>query len=251
MNEKKFDGMGQIYAKYRPTYPKSFIDYLYNQKGFTDESIIADIGAGTGIFAEKLLERKSKVFAVEPNTDMSKIAKQSLSVFSNLTIVGASAENTTLKDKSVDFITVAQAFHWFDRTLFKVECKRILKHNGLVVLVWNSRDNNSELVMKNDEINSKYCPDFKGFSGAKRGAESDTAFADFFTGIYETRVYENHITYDRDGFIGRNLSASYALKETDDNYKEYIKAMFDLFDCYANDGFLIKPNYTRCYIGKL
>ena len=49
MNETKFNGMGKIYAKFRPTYPKEFIDYLYSDVGINADSIIADIGPGTGI----------------------------------------------------------------------------------------------------------------------------------------------------------------------------------------------------------
>ncbi len=29
MNENKFNGMGKIYSKYRPSYPINFIDYLF------------------------------------------------------------------------------------------------------------------------------------------------------------------------------------------------------------------------------
>ena len=48
--------------------------------------------------------------------------------------VKATAENTTLADKSVDVVTAAQSFHWFDADAFKRECKRILKPGGKAVL---------------------------------------------------------------------------------------------------------------------
>ena len=34
MNENKFTGRADIYAKYRPTYPDVFIEYLYSKAGF-------------------------------------------------------------------------------------------------------------------------------------------------------------------------------------------------------------------------
>ena len=137
MNENKFNGMGKIYSKYRPSYPFSFIDYLFTDVGISQNSIIADIGSGTGILTRQLLEKGCKVYGVEPNADMRVIAESNLREFPGFTSVNRGAENTTIDDNSVDYITVAQAFHCFDRERLKKECHRILKPEGKVVLVWN------------------------------------------------------------------------------------------------------------------
>ncbi len=92
---------------------------------------MADIGSGTGIFSHQLLERDLTVFGVEPNDDMRMMAEQSLNLYSRFKSIKATAENTTLKENSVDLVTVAQAFHWFDKksvqnrmsTDFKTKCK--------------------------------------------------------------------------------------------------------------------------------
>lgn len=251
MNENKFDGMGKIYAKFRPNYPQIFIDYLYNNVGITDKSVIADIGSGTGIMTKQLLERGSKVYAVEPNDDMRKIAENNLEEFNKYISVKGTAENTTLLDESIDFITVAQAFHWFDRQTFKIECKRILKADGKVILVWNSRDEKSKIVAENDKINSRYCPNFKGFSGGMRGAITNGEFSGFFIENYETKTFENPLAFDKQGFIGRNLSSSYALKTDDKEYNDYVGALEVLFEKYSKDGIMIMPNFTKCYIGNV
>jgi SAM-dependent methyltransferase len=258
MNETKFNGMGKVYAKFRPAYPQAFIEYICSDVGITQNSTIADIGSGTGILTKQLLGLGSNVFAVEPNDDMRVMAENDLSSFSNFVSVNATAENTTLDNNSVDFITVAQAFHWFDREKFKAECQRILKPNGKVILVWNSRIFGTEVVEDGDKINKKYCPHFQGFSGGMRGVlynstgvESESDFNDFFNGVYETRIFENHQTFDLDGFIGRNLSASYALKEDDENYPAYITELTECFNKHAVDGKLIMPNNTRSYVGAI
>ncbi|MDB8805765.1 class I SAM-dependent methyltransferase [Romboutsia sp. 1001216sp1] len=119
MNENKFNGMGKIYSKYRPSYPFDFIDYLFTDVGISQRSIIADIGSGTGILTRQLLEKGSKVYGIEPNADMRDIAETNLNNFLGFTSVNGNAENTTIDDNSVDYITVAQAFHWFDRERFK------------------------------------------------------------------------------------------------------------------------------------
>jgi len=248
-NENKFTGKAAVYSKYRPTYPSDFIDYLYTQTGFTKESVIADIGAGTGIFSELLAGRKSNVICVEPNEDMLNAAKQNLKDFPKCEFVNKSAENTGISDNSVDFVTVAQAFHWFDAENFKTECKRILKENGAVILVWNIRIESDELTLRTAEINKKYCRDFTGFSG---GINNDLSKIEkFFNNNYEIQEFQNDLIFDEDGFIGRNLSSSYAPKESDANYKIYIEEMRKIFNEYGKDGKVTVLNVTRCYIGKL
>ena len=251
MNESKFDGMGEIYAKFRPTYPQEFIEYLYSDVGISKHSTIADIGSGTGILTKQLLEAGNKVFSVEPNDDMRAIAEVNLRCFNNYISVNGTAEHTTLCNESINFITVAQVFHWFDRVRFKAECSRILKLNGIIILVWNSRVFDSEVVKDVDKTNRKYCPNFKGFSGDMRGAEGENDFDDFFVGEYESKVFYNDQVADLDGFIGRNLSASYALKENDEDYPAYVAELTANFNKYAIDGNLVMPVITRSYVGKI
>ena len=78
MNETRFNGIGDIYAKYRPSYPQAFIEYLYSDVGINKDSIIADIGSGTGILTKQLLEVGNKVLAVEPSDGMRLVAEVDL-----------------------------------------------------------------------------------------------------------------------------------------------------------------------------
>jgi ubiquinone/menaquinone biosynthesis C-methylase UbiE len=248
METTKFTGKADVYTKFRPAYPNDFIDYLYHDVGFNENSSIADIGSGTGKFSKQLLLRQSNVLCVEPNDDMRQIAEEELAPFTNFVSIRGTAEDTTIQQSSVDFITVAQAFHWFNKEMFKRECQRILKPKGKVVLVWNSRVASSELVIENRDICQRLCINFKGFSG---GQEEDAeAFSSFFKdGNCEYQVFENDLTFDKNTFIGRNLSASYAPKAEDSNYNPYVEALSELFDKYSVNGVLIMPNATRSYIG--
>src|SRR5690348_16394044 len=53
--------------------------------------------------------------------------------------VTGTAEATKLSSGSVDTVTCAQSFHWFDRTRTRVEFGRILRDPKLVLLIWNER----------------------------------------------------------------------------------------------------------------
>ena len=251
MNENRFTGKAEIYKKYRPKYPKELFDYLYSRVGFGQDKIIADIGSGTGIFSRLLLERGSKVFCVEPNEDMRKTAESDLSGFGNFISVNGNDKNTGLHEKSVDFITAAQAFHWFDRQAFKLECRRILKDGGKVALIYNSRDDSSEMIRKLDIVKQKYYVDSQGF--LQRG-DPPEEYGDFFTDeICEYKTFRNDMKINKECFIGGNLSSSYAPREETDpgKYHGFVKDLDELFVEYNTDGFLDSPWITKSYTGRV
>jgi len=135
-----FGNRVENYVKFRPSYPTDAVDCIIQQTGVNDQSVIADLGSGTGKFTRLLLEHGLSVLAVEPNDNMREASEKELSEFAGFCSVSASAENTMLADNSVDLITVAQAFHWFDQDACKSEWLRILRPNGYVALVWNRRE---------------------------------------------------------------------------------------------------------------
>ena len=250
MNEEKFTGKADVYNKFRPTYPSEFIDYLYSEVGFNVDSKIADIGAGTGILSKLLLLRNSNVICVEPNIDMLNVAKRDLIEFPNCSFVKAPAEDTSLDENSIDFITVAQAFHWFDHDKFKIECRRILKSEGKLVLIWNTWSKSDELVVEIGKVNQQLCPNFKGdFGGNHSNLESCENF--FKGGICDFKVFKNYLSFNEQEFIGSNLSLSFAPKENSENYNEYIIELRKLFDKYGKDGIIVIPNVTRSYAGEI
>ena len=71
---KNFSGLANTYTAGRPAYAVGFIHSLYTDHGFSPQSVIADIGAGTGKFTKQLLDRGSTVYCVEPNDDMRETA---------------------------------------------------------------------------------------------------------------------------------------------------------------------------------
>lgn len=242
-----FNGRAEVYTLGRPSYPKKLIDELYTNYGFSDNSVIADIGSGTGKLSKQLLDKGSIVYAVEPNDDMRCVAEQELSEYSKFISVIGNAENTSLPDNSVDFITAAQAFHWFDIKKFRLECDRIKKDNSKIVLIWNSRDMNSDFNKESYEIYSKYCPCFKGFHGGMK--TDDIRFSEFFNGRYEHITFDNSLMCTKDMFISRSLSGSYSLQKGDEHFNDYIASLQNLFDKYAVHGLVEMNNITDSYIG--
>lgn len=102
-----FSGLADDYVIGRPAYAKAFVESLYSRYGVSKQSVIADIGSGTGKFAKQLLERGSFVYGVEPNADMRNIARKELEGFEKFCPVKGTAAETNLGEQSVDFVTAA------------------------------------------------------------------------------------------------------------------------------------------------
>lgn len=244
-----FSGRAKDYDAGRPSYSQLLIESLYNDVGFTPESVIADIGSGTGKFAKQLLEKGSSVICVEPNGDMGRIARRVLSAYAKASFTDGDASDTKIQSAAVDFITAAQAFHWFDVDGFKNEGRRILKPGGKVVLVWNSRDETAEISAELRAVFSEHCPRFAGQSGGMK--KDDEKIIRFFDGKYTVTEFNNPIAFDRSRFIARSLSASYSIKEGEPGFESYISRLNDFFDKHVKDGILTMPNKSVAYIGRI
>lgn len=249
-NTEKFSNKSEIYTKYRSSYPKELKGLLKESINICEDTIGADVGAGTGIFTKQLAGIMRKVYAIEPNNDMRTACKKYCSEVKNVDIINGSAESTTLPDKSVDIITVAQAFHWFDKEKTKFEFQRILKSKGKVVLVWNSRDTENELIKENHRLLERLCPSFKGFS--EGSSVTPNAYNDFFEQeSCDYKVFSNNLIMTLDEYIGRNLSSSYAPLKNDENYKDFVEGLICIFRKYSNNDKLIFPQKTYVYIGDI
>src|SRR5579859_1146028 len=93
---KRFSSRVENYIKYRPGYPNAVIDSLTTKCGLTIDSIVADIGSGTGILTEFFLKHGNRVFGVEPNRDMREAAERLLANYPRFTSLSGTAEATTL-----------------------------------------------------------------------------------------------------------------------------------------------------------
>jgi len=135
----RFSDRVENYVRYRPGYPAGALQLLQAECGLAPAHVVADIASGTGIWTRMLLENGNPVYGVEPNAEMRQAGERLLASFPNFTSVAGKAEATTLAGSSVDFVTAAQAAHWFDRESSRQEFARILRPGGWLVLLWNER----------------------------------------------------------------------------------------------------------------
>lgn len=130
---RSFASIGEDYDRYRPGFPEAAASAIIPRT--VDTAL--DLGAGTGKFTELLVGRARRTLAVEPSERMLQVLR---SKFPNVEALIGTAERIPVADASVDVVTVAQAFHWFDRVLALAEISRVLVPGGTLGLLWNHSD---------------------------------------------------------------------------------------------------------------
>jgi SAM-dependent methyltransferase len=89
---RRFSSRVADYAKYRPGYPQALVSLLKGECGLTHESVVADVGSGTGILSELFLRNGNRVYGVEPNREMREAGEQLLAAYPNFVSVEGRAE---------------------------------------------------------------------------------------------------------------------------------------------------------------
>lgn len=130
---KSFENIGEEYDRYRPGFPSAAAADIIPIRAGT----VLDLGAGTGKFTELLIAHADRVIAVEPSIAMLEVLRAKMPAVETHI---AGAESIPLPEGSIDVVTVAQAFHWFDRDAACAEIARVLVPGGTLGLLWNHSD---------------------------------------------------------------------------------------------------------------
>jgi SAM-dependent methyltransferase len=246
---QRFSDRVDNYVRYRPGYPPEVLRLLRERCVLTPHACIADIGFGTGLFTRILLENGNTVFGIEPNPEMREAGEKLLAEFPNFRAVHAAAEKTTLADQSVDFVTAAQAAHWFDREVARREFTRILRPSGWVVLLWNERiTEGTPFLAEYEQILLQYGTDYSEV----RHERTTEVIGEFFApAAYETATFQMRQTFDQPAFEGRVFSSSYTPAPGQPNYEPLRHALRDLFNRHQEDGKVAFDYHTRVFFGRL
>jgi SAM-dependent methyltransferase len=247
---RRFSNRVDDYIRYRPHYPAALIELLVQEAGLTERSRVADIGSGTGILTEPLLETGATVYAIEPNREMREAAEELLYGHRKFISVDATAEATTLFDGGIDLVVAAQAFHWFDIARARAEFSRILRPGGLAALVWNVRRIDSTPFLRGyEELLRRHAPEYALVGHQERGEEDIATFFD--PARYAVATMENIQEFDYDGLRGRLLSSSYAPAPGSPGHEPMIEALRDLFEKDQKNGKVSFEYDTKVYYGRL
>lgn len=138
-----FEAGSTAYERARPGYPDEALAVLVSELRVGPGVQVCDLAAGTGKLTRRLVESGADVVAVEPVDGMR---RQLAAAVPGIEVVTGTAEAIPRPDASIDVVTVAQAFHWFDAPAALAEIARVLRPGGGLALLWNERDESSPWV---------------------------------------------------------------------------------------------------------
>jgi len=247
---QRFSNRAEDYARYRPGYPRAIVDDLRAECGLAPESVVADIGSGTGLLAQVFLENGNVVYGVEPNAAMRQAGERMLKAYPRFRSVAGSAEATTLADASVDFVVAGQAFHWFEPKAARTEFTRILRPQGWIAIVWNQRKKDATPFHRDYEsLLQTYGTDYQLVAASYPERMQMEEF--FGPGAYRHKSFATEQTFDFQGLRGRLLSASYSPAQGHPNHEPMMAGLKKLFDEHAEGGRVRFEYETHIYYGRL
>jgi SAM-dependent methyltransferase len=225
------------------------IDLLVRECALGPATVVADVGSGTGILSRMLLESGARVLGVEPNAAMRAAAERDLRTWPRFQSVDGSAEATGLEASSVDLVTAAQAFHWFDATRTRAELTRILRSPGFVALLWNNR----APTPFNDDYEAmleRFAPDYANVRERDRAPEPKMR-AFFAPAEVHAARFANRQLFDEAGLRGRLMSSSYAPRAGHPMHAPILERLAEIFASHAHNGQVELAYDTIVYWGRL
>lgn len=246
---RRFSDRVENYVRYRPGYPPEVLQTLRNECGLSPRHVIADVASGTGIWTQILLENGNPVFGVEPNAEMRAAGERLLAEFSKFKSIPGTAEATSLPDHSLDFVTAAQAAHWFDRERGRREFIRILRRHGWLVLIWNERVTDSTAFLRDyEQMLLKYGTDYQEI---RHERTTDEICLFFDPAPFQERVFNMRQEFDYAGVEGRLLSSSYAPGPDHPQHTSMLRELRRVFEAHAVNDRATFEYKTRLYFGQL
>ena len=227
-----FADVAGAYERGRPGYPDDAVRWLVGDA----PADVVDLGAGTGKLTRSLVAHGHRVTAVEPLDEMR---GELVGVLPGVRALVGRAEAIPLPAASADVVASAQAFHWFDHDNALPEIARVLRPEGRIALVWNSRDDRDPWMARLSAV-----------IGNESIQESDVVPVLDASGLYgpvETAAFTFKQVLDRDGLLDLVLSRSYLAKLPAPERQPVLDAVAALYDETAGPEGALLAYVTECF----
>ncbi|QYK52855.1 MAG: methyltransferase domain-containing protein [Fimbriimonadaceae bacterium] len=244
---ERFSGKASAYSTARPTYPQECLNQIVRYTGLTPDARVFDTGAGTGLFTQLLLNYFDKVTLVEPNDDMRANALKNLPS-ERIDSVCATAESFESTPHSVDLITAAQAFHWFDRDAVKVHWRTILKPTGYVALVWNERTESTPFAQEFTAFLHRLA-NFDPNNKPPMESPDEEVLSFFSDAKIETAAHSTSLSQQE--LINLAISRSYFPSPSHPEFEQLKQEVSAIFDRHATKQIVQLPYLCKLFIGQI
>ena len=196
---------------------------------------VLDLAAGSGKLTRAVRRCGFEVVAVDPDAQM---LSRNTGVETHL----GTAESIPLPDASVAAVTAGQAWHWFDPATAGAEIARVLRPNGRLGLIWNTRDSRHPFVAALAEV--------MGPSPAELMVDAESVRQVPGFGPFERRQWPRVRTMTPEALVAMVTSRSYYLTASPQLQAEVVAGVRRLLATHphtAGQAEFEYPLHTTCY----
>jgi SAM-dependent methyltransferase len=229
-----FGDAAEQYRRGRPTYPPEAVRWLLTGTD-TDpppDLDVLDVGAGTGALTCQLGALVRTPIALEPSRQMLLAASPS-----GPRVQGV-AEQLPFRPLTFDVATVAQAFHWLDHRRAHPELARVLRADGVLAVVYNTRDESRPWAKQFGELLlSAQSEKLQGNWGSRSVTSLGAPGANrLFPEVMHHQVSHEQLV-SRADLVALAASRSYVIRLAEPDRSRLLTAVGELFDAtLASDG---------------
>ncbi|UNE53558.1 class I SAM-dependent methyltransferase [Bartonella machadoae] len=249
LQREKFDGLADDYDRYRPRYPLTLLKTMVLPLKDKKHLSIVDIGAGTGIALEgivELLGHEHRYHAIDVSIDM---IKQGQRKFPIVQWYQGRAETLLPKIGEVDLVVAAQAFQWMDRPQLLRTVSEQLREGGVMAVIQNNRDfKQSKFLAAYETLLEEMSPHYSRYY---RNFDFLQEMRDGFGGNPEKIVLHTHnwtMTIPSQAFIGMSRSSTQVQRAIACHGEEYLRKLVALIKQYEVQGRLELLYRSELYI---
>ncbi|MEV0251629.1 class I SAM-dependent methyltransferase [Nocardia sp. NPDC050712] len=249
-----FAGTAWHYARYRPGYPREFLDQIIATFRLDRSRRVLDLGCGTGQLTVPLAKTAREAVGVDPEPDMLIEAAEyadRAGVTNAIWIEGSSANLPTGLGR-FDVVTMGRSFHWMDREQVLAGLSGMVEDDGGLVIA-----NDSCLVRpvtdwqrRLEEIQNRFVPT----NESQRPKISDNYLShdavlrrSAFPKV-DRRVYEFRRRWTIEQAIGYLYSTSLPLRRLLDDRESFEQEATRALSSFSPDGQLFEPVSLEVFV---
>jgi SAM-dependent methyltransferase len=136
-----YQGIASYYDRFRLSYPDTMLTDLSHRTAPSGRGRLLDLACGTGQLAFPLRDRFADIWAVDAESDMTRVIRAKAAATgdaAHVRAVTAKAEELDMEAGRVELIVIGNAFHRLRRDLVAQHALTWLEPGGYLALCWST-----------------------------------------------------------------------------------------------------------------
>lgn len=129
-----FNAVADLYGSARPGYPESLVDDVLRFTVPERGDAILEVGCGTGQATTSFAKRGYRLVALDPGSDLIRVAREKLAAFPNTEFVTSTFEAWEHPPRTFRLIIAAQSWHWIAPHIAFAKAAALLGDDGVLAV---------------------------------------------------------------------------------------------------------------------